>query len=102
MIECASNSSSSKTTEAWSSYVPYPVQNSIAYFPEEVKNKCLEELELAQEKSLKENSFTDVLQRCNDFDTFSKSLFGETLQRIFLQPYNEKVSNGNCFHQWNK
>lgn len=62
-------------------YVPYPVQNSLPYFPADLKSECLAELEVL---SVDESEPTD-------FDEFSRKYFGETLQKIFIRPYNEKV-----------
>jgi hypothetical protein len=76
-------------------YVPYPVQNSIPYFPEELKQKCLEEL-LANNGECdgngRQQSMTMTKSKMDqNFGEFSLSLFGPTLQRIFIKPYNEKV-----------
>ncbi|KAH7730301.1 UDP-galactopyranose mutase [Aphelenchoides avenae] len=62
-------------------YVPYPVQNSLPYFPGDLKSKCLAELEVLS---------VDQSEPTN-FDEFSRKYFGETLQKIFIRPYNEKV-----------
>uniref|UniRef100_A0A915N184 Amine oxidase domain-containing protein n=1 Tax=Meloidogyne javanica TaxID=6303 RepID=A0A915N184_MELJA len=73
-------------------YIPYPVQNSIPYFPENLKLKCLEELNVKEEKEEKNNFLTTKIpEKEENFDSFSLSLFGETLQKIFVRPYNEKV-----------
>lgn len=63
-------------------YVPYPVQNSIPYFPNEIKNQCLNDLKATTncEPKFDEN-----------FGEFSAKIFGKTIQSIFIRPYNEKV-----------
>jgi protoporphyrinogen oxidase len=61
-------------------YAPYPVQNSIHYFPTAIRDKCLSELE----KITKLNEPTN-------FADFSEIHFGKTLQSEFIRPYNEKV-----------
>lgn len=66
-------------------YIPYPVQSSIPYFPDELKNQCLNELNQMSESDQRSAEF-------NNFDEFSKHFFGPTLQDIFIRPYNEKVS----------
>jgi hypothetical protein len=107
--------SASKNNDAWASYgtfcsfsllfssafvfsfcfvysVPYPVQNSIPYFPKELKKRCLDDLPCQQKQKTDGNSGgKGVIEECEDFDTFSLRIFGETLQRIFIRPYNEKV-----------
>uniref|UniRef100_A0A914N5A4 Amine oxidase domain-containing protein n=1 Tax=Meloidogyne incognita TaxID=6306 RepID=A0A914N5A4_MELIC len=73
-------------------YIPYPVQNSIPYFPKNLKLKCLEELNFKEEKEEENNLLTTkISEKEENFDSFSLSLFGETLQKIFVRPYNEKV-----------
>ncbi|KAJ1358898.1 hypothetical protein KIN20_017462 [Parelaphostrongylus tenuis] len=62
-------------------YVPYPVQDSIPYFPTEVKKNCLEEI----------CSATKSAETAINFDDFTLNTFGPTLQAIFIRPYNEKV-----------
>ncbi|KAK6032105.1 hypothetical protein OSTOST_01729 [Ostertagia ostertagi] len=66
-------------------YVPYPVQDSIPYFPEAVKLRCLHEI----------SSLTVPSKSAENFDEFTSNTFGETLQAIFIRPYNEKV--GCCY-----
>ncbi|CAD6193879.1 unnamed protein product [Caenorhabditis auriculariae] len=61
-------------------YVPYPVQNSIPYFKEEMKKRCLEEL----------SQLPTVVSHKN-FGEFTRDTFGESLQKEFIRPYNEKV-----------
>ncbi|PAV91448.1 hypothetical protein WR25_06412 [Diploscapter pachys] len=63
-------------------YVPYPVQESIPYFPKDVKNSSLNEMK----------ELSNVKEKFNEnFAEFTKSTFGSTLQEIFIRPYNEKV-----------
>ncbi|VDM81515.1 unnamed protein product, partial [Strongylus vulgaris] len=62
-------------------YVPYPVQDSIPYFPEEIKLQCLEEI----------SSASTAQEPAKNFDEFTLHTFGPTLQEIFIRPYNEKV-----------
>lgn len=61
-------------------YVPYPVQSSIPYFKDEVKQRCLSDIENLTEKKSGEN-----------FGEFAQSMFGETIVKNFIRPYNEKV-----------
>lgn len=62
-------------------YVPYPVQSSIPYFRDDVKEKCLLDMESLPEKKHGEN-----------FAIFAETMFGETLMDSFIRPYNEKVA----------
>ncbi|VDM42454.1 unnamed protein product [Toxocara canis] len=64
-------------------YVPYPVQNSIPYFPDRIKQKCLDEF-----KRLK--PLSDAITSSN-FADYSAQFFGSTLQDLFIRPYNKKV-----------
>ncbi|KAL6741208.1 hypothetical protein Aduo_014484 [Ancylostoma duodenale] len=62
-------------------YVPYPVQDSIPYFPTDIKMQCLEEI----------SSASTPVETARNFDEFTLYTFGPTLQEIFIRPYNEKV-----------
>uniref|UniRef100_A0A0N4ZTL0 Amino_oxidase domain-containing protein n=1 Tax=Parastrongyloides trichosuri TaxID=131310 RepID=A0A0N4ZTL0_PARTI len=63
------------------SYISYPVQENILYFPDDIKNKCIKEL-----KFLENNENISV-----NFEDFIENHFGKTLKEIFFKPYNEKV-----------
>lgn len=67
-------------------YVPYPVQSSVPYFPEEIKQKCLNELTA--------RFSTEQPKEFANFDEFSLYFFGKTLQDLFIRPYNQKVREG--------
>uniref|UniRef100_A0AC34FDD3 Amine oxidase domain-containing protein n=1 Tax=Panagrolaimus sp. ES5 TaxID=591445 RepID=A0AC34FDD3_9BILA len=64
-------------------YVPYPVQSSVPYFPDEIKQKCLMELNA--------RFSTEQPKEFANFDEFSLYFFGKTLQDLFIRPYNQKV-----------
>uniref|UniRef100_A0A0K0E0Y8 Amino_oxidase domain-containing protein n=1 Tax=Strongyloides stercoralis TaxID=6248 RepID=A0A0K0E0Y8_STRER len=63
------------------SYIPYPVQENIMFFPENIKNKSLNELKKLE----------NITKTCQNFDEFIENHFGKTLKEIFFKPYNEKV-----------
>ena len=83
-------SSSQSSDDPLNYYVPYPVQNSVPYFPNLLKNLCLEDFRKIDEG--KGENEEKLHQGCDNFDSFSRRIFGETLQRIFIRPYNEKVA----------
>ncbi|CAD5232922.1 unnamed protein product [Bursaphelenchus xylophilus] len=68
-------------------YAPYPVQNYINYFPEALKNRCLAELEKANQQNNNNGAEETAF---DNFGTFSQNHFGSTLQDVFIRPYNEK------------
>jgi hypothetical protein len=65
-------------------HVPYPVQQGISYFPERIREKCLGDFNMMMSSS----SSTPP----RNFAEYTKLCLGETLQEIFIRPYNEKVS----------
>lgn len=70
-------------------YVPYPVQNSIPYFGLKLQQQCMRELNEAMD--LCDSLTTTNKKNSINFAEFSKRIFGETLQKAFIRPYNEKV-----------
>lgn len=66
--------------------VPYPIENHMYLFPEEVQKKIIADL-----VSISRNS--DFVAK--NFADFLKSRFGETLYDLYFQPYNEKVWRRN-------
>ncbi|GMS80391.1 hypothetical protein PENTCL1PPCAC_2566 [Pristionchus entomophagus] len=78
-------------------FIPYPVQDSISYFPDSIREQCEEELdELASRvcPSLPHPSlilFQESSSSCANFSEFALSTFGETLTKLFIRPYNEKI-----------
>ncbi|KAK6017681.1 hypothetical protein OSTOST_16794, partial [Ostertagia ostertagi] len=68
----------------------YPLQDH-TYSVQPVKLRCLHEI----------SSLTMPSKSAENFDEFTSNTFGETLQAIFIRPYNEKVwtvslSEMNC------
>jgi len=68
-------------------FIPYPIQYNIRYLPKEVRDNALQDLIQARSTTIndeKEESFGDLLQRS----------FGETLFKIFFEPYNYMYTDG--------
>lgn len=67
--------------------IPYPIENHIYLFDEEIQKKFYEDLkEIDRVKGLNAK-FTDY----NNFGEFLRWRFGKTLYDLYFQPYNEKV-----------
>lgn len=92
----------SSTPEDYSlNYIPYPVQNSIPYFPNKLKTQCLADLDELNNLQILNNtgrnseSTQEATNRepktDENFGEFSAKIFGKTVQSIFIRPYNEKV-----------
>ena len=62
--------------------VPYPIEDHMYYFPKEIQN--------AFEHDLCEIENTQHLEPEN-FEDFLRGRFGETLYKIYFEPYNRKV-----------
>ncbi|MEM1330543.1 MAG: FAD-dependent oxidoreductase [Planctomycetota bacterium] len=73
--------------ESWvrasDTWVPYPFQNNIRYLPASLAQACVEDLERAQRMG-------DALTARN-FGQFIDRAFGQSIARVFMRPYNEKV-----------
>lgn len=69
--------------------VPYPVENHVYYFPEEVQKSFISDLLLMASGPEKAP---------NNFDEFLKGKFGHTLYSMYFQPYNYKVWRRDLRH----
>lgn len=62
--------------------VPYPIENHMYYFTEEIQKSFIKDLiRIVTEKG----------NTPNNFDEFLRGRFGDTLYKIYFQPYNYKV-----------
>ena len=63
-------------------HIPYPVENHIYLFDEEIQKRFIDDLvTIARAEGYEPQNFEEFL----------KHRFGETLYRLYFQPYNEKV-----------
>ena len=63
-------------------HIPYPVENHIYLFDEETQKRFIDDLlTIARAEGYEPQNFEEFL----------KNRFGETLYRLYFQPYNEKV-----------
>lgn len=67
--------------------IPYPIENHIYLFDEEVQKKFYEDLDEIDKVKGLNAKFTDY----ESFGDFLRWRFGKTLYQIYFQPYNEKV-----------
>ncbi|GMR59429.1 hypothetical protein PMAYCL1PPCAC_29624, partial [Pristionchus mayeri] len=72
------------TREPRECLIPYPVQDSISHFPCHIREECERELEELGSK-------VEPSSSCTNFNEFALSTFGETLTKLFIRPYNEKI-----------
>lgn len=74
--------------EAWAwmfnRFVPYPVQNNIRYFPQEIMWECLRGI-------IDANLDTTSSKQPENFEKWIYSVFGKGLAKYFMLPYNFKV-----------
>lgn len=63
-------------------HIPYPVENHIYLFDEEIQKRFIEDLLTIARAERYEPQ---------NFEEFLKHRFGETLYRLYFRPYNEKV-----------
>ena len=69
-------------------HIPYPVENHIYLFDEETQKRFIDDLlTIARAEGYEPQNFEEFL----------KHRFGETLYRLYFQPYNEKVWRRNLF-----
>ena len=63
-------------------HIPYPVENHIYLFDKEIQKHFIDDLlEISRNGKIEPRNFEEFL----------KLRFGETLYRLYFQPYNEKV-----------
>lgn len=63
-------------------HIPYPIENHIYLFDKEIQRLFIDDLlEIARNEKYEPHNFEEFL----------KHRFGETLYRLYFQPYNEKV-----------
>lgn len=67
--------------------VPYPIENHIHLFDEEVQKSFYKDLEEIDKAKGRNPKFTDY----NNFGDFLRWRFGKTLYDLYFRPYNEKV-----------
>jgi protoporphyrinogen oxidase len=69
-------------------FVPYPLQYHLGSLPKDLRDKALEDIILSRrEKSTVDSSKTT-------FADFLRASFGETLYKIFFEPYNYRYTAG--------
>ena len=66
-------------------FVPYPIENHIYCLDENLQRAFIEDCV----KSIKKSAFSQ--NTYENFEDFLKHRFGETLYKIYFQPYNEKI-----------
>jgi len=67
--------------------IPYPIQSNISYLPKELRDIVEEELKCPK------NINPQQLHQYT-FDRVLRELFGETLYKIFFEPYNDMYTDG--------
>ena len=67
--------------------IPYPIENYVYLFDEEIQRAFYDDLKEIDEKKGLNNKITDY----NNFGEFLRWRFGKTLYNLYFQPYNEKV-----------
>lgn len=63
-------------------HVPYPIENYVYLLPKELQLKCIEDFLSIS----KENYFS-----YDHFEDFLRKRFGDTLFKLYFEPYNKKV-----------
>jgi len=69
------------------SYIPYPIENHIYLFDDEIQKLFYEDLEEIDKVKGLEAKFTDY----ESFGDFLRWRFGKTLYSLYFEPYNKKV-----------
>ena len=69
--------------------IPYPIENYMYLFDKDIQTKFISDL-------LSIAKYKDV--EPNNFEEFLKGRFGETLYKLYFQPYNEKVWRRDLKH----
>lgn len=69
--------------------VPYPLQYHIRHLPKDLRNIALEDVIVARKKLSSFNNYSEIT-----FAEFLKMFFGETLYKVFFEPYNYAYTAG--------
>lgn len=69
------------------SIIPYPIENHVYYFDEEIQKLFYQDLQEIDEVKGLNAKFTDY----DSFGDFLRWRFGKTLYNLYFEPYNKKV-----------